>query len=953
MPPRSIQAALSTVWVLVAVLGLAVSPATSQAQSAPDASQAEWHLMAGGSYQPVAWTGQELLLWNGPSQWGVRYTPQTESWVHMASAGAPSSRSEFGAVWTGSELLIWGGIGCQQTWCGDGARYDPKADRWTPLASAGAPAARSRPAVVWTGTEMLVLGGLEAQGLDACDGAAYNPRTDTWRPIATAGAAATCRPLAVWTGKEAIVWGPKKSVLGADGRVVQEAGSTGARYDPALDRWSPMAPSPDAVLPRALRTLTGAIQDFQTVVWSGREALFWGVAVQVTDTPPLRVMTGAAYDPVSDRWRALPTSGAPVPSAGIEGAVWTGSEMLTFVDEVDTSRVTVARYRPQTDAWIPLAAGDSIPYLPYTHPAGVGGWTGREMLVWTGEHGARYDPQTGAWRIIGPPFGAPQPRVEHTMVWTGRDVLIWGGMGGERHQPTLLNDGARYTPATDTWVPLPMSGAPAPRTGHTAVWTGQTMLIWGGAGQQGVLNDGGSYDPTADAWQALPQDGAPRPRSHHTAVWTGSEMIIWGGDDGQQRVGDGARYDPASRTWRPLPLDGAPSPRADHTAVWTGSEMIVWGGSGCGEDGSRACGDGARYDPLSDRWTPLPSDDALIARTHHTAVWTGQTMLISGGASAYGLLDEGVSFDPATNRWTQLDLGGGQRAYGTAVWTGQQMVVWGGEGTYKYDPSLRGGAAYDPVTGTWTYLPTPANDVGTGPLVWDGTELIVWGGYGSSGSLATGGVRLRVPPPAPAPPTSVSTPRCAAPGGLVQINGTVWIVDSVLGEPLTSPPHRQSGIEIDFDANSRTYGVTTTDDDGRWSYQGTLLQIVAGFHRVADPDQPGREVQYVGIADPCFLPGARTLRMDLTVWRRPSDITKGIYATCRPDALSFEGGLLALAYALGDTMGTPLDCLHATSNGDLVQNTSTGLAYENADGWFFTDGDQTWTLEPDGSAEPT
>jgi hypothetical protein len=196
---------------------------------------------------------------------------------------------------------------------------------------------------------------------------------------------------------------------------------------------------------------------------------------------------------------------------------------------------------------------------------------------------------------------------------------------------------------------------------------------------------------------------------------------------------------------------------------------------------------------------------------------------------------------------------------------------------------------------------------------------------------------------------SVTTPHCAAPGGLVQINGTVWIVDAVLGEPLTSPPHRQGGVGVDFGAHSVIFAGTTSDADGHWTYRGTLPEIVASVYRIADPDQ-SHQVEYVGVADPCFPAGARTLRMDLTLWRRPTDHAPGIHDTCGPDALRFQGGLLALAYALGDTMGTPLECLHATPNGDLIQTSSTGLAYENADGWLFTDGDQAWTLEPDGSA---
>ena len=75
---------------------------------------------------------------------------------------------------------------------------------------------------------------------------------------------------------------------------------------------------------------------------------------------------------------------------------------------------------------------------------------------------------------------------------------------------------------------MPTNGAPAPRSVHTAVWTGREMVLWGGF-NGGVLNDGGRYNPAFSAWAAVNTTGAPAARYYHTAVWTGTEMIVWGG----------------------------------------------------------------------------------------------------------------------------------------------------------------------------------------------------------------------------------------------------------------------------------------------------------------------------------------------------------------------------------------------------------------------------------------
>ena len=80
----------------------------------------------------------------------------------------------------------------------------------------------------------------------------------------------------------------------------------------------------------------------------------------------------------------------------------------------------------------------------------------------------------------------------------------------------------------DTWTPTSTTNAPNARAGHTAVWTGIEMIVWGG-GATGptYLNTGGRYNPSTDSWTATSTTNAPDARMYHTAVWTGSQMIVW------------------------------------------------------------------------------------------------------------------------------------------------------------------------------------------------------------------------------------------------------------------------------------------------------------------------------------------------------------------------------------------------------------------------------------------
>jgi hypothetical protein len=75
-------------------------------------------------------------------------------------------------------------------------------------------------------------------------------------------------------------------------------------------------------------------------------------------------------------------------------------------------------------------------------------------------------------------------------------------------------------------------------------------------------------------------------------------------------------------------------------------------------------------------------------------------------------------------------------------------------------------------------------------------------------------------------------------------------------------------------------------------------------------------------------------------------------AYCTPGEVpSFSQGLGTLRQRVGDAMGTPVECAHASSAaGDTVQQTTTGLAayYSLTDTVTFTDGWRHWAITPNG-----
>ena len=367
-----------------------------------------------------------------------------------------------------------------------------------------------------------------------------------------------------------------------------------------------------------------------TAVWTGSEMIVWGSGDFQN--------SGGRYNPTTDSWVATSTANAP-DGRYFHTAVWTGTEMIVW-GGLPCSGCgylnTGGRYNPSTDTWTATSTNNT-PSARIEHTAV---WTGTEMIVWGGASelayentGGRYNPATDSWAATSLPFVRCGPntclldgRAAHTAVWTGTEMIVWGGSGGTLG---VLNDGGRYSPSSDAWTATNFNNAPDPRTGHTAVWTGSEMIIWGGdvcLPSCSNSNSGGKYNPVTNRWSATSLVSPPVGRFVHTAVWTGNEMIVWGGQGDSGLLNTGGRYNPVTNSWTATNTANAPDPRTDHTAVWTGSEMIVWGGY----DGVGATDTGGRYcGQRSPTPTPTPTPTPPIRVTLKTNP-AGLTFTVDG-----------------------------------------------------------------------------------------------------------------------------------------------------------------------------------------------------------------------------------------------------------------------------------------------------------------------------------
>jgi N-acetylneuraminic acid mutarotase len=426
-----------------------------------------------------------------------------------------------------------------------------------------------------------------------------------------------------------------------------------------------------------------------------------------SDVPP------SGTPEIHRRFPPAATTGTAIQISGLRfgtdiGTVWVGGQRAKAVswstDQIvaltpATEANTCAGIHVETASGrhskpVPFAYGAHDVWEPWSEAPAIGSvaeWTGTEMIVWgVGRTavGARYNPATDTW-IPMTQLGAPAfPQWSfYRSAWTGTEMIVWGGhFDGEKF--AWHRGGGRYDPNTDSWRPLSYAGAPENAPGYSAVWLGDRLFVWGGGrtnyfGWSPTGPTGGLYDPITDTWAPVSTKDAPHPMlMGNSAVWDGSEVLIFGGYEyGIER---GKAYAPAANRWRTLSVHDAPSPRSDHAAVWTGSRMLIWGG------------EYVQFDP----------EDWPFALSHSP-------------------FNDGFAYDPTSDTWSEISTRGAPtpRSSARTAWTGRELLVWGGWGY----ADVSAGGRYDPVADTWHTIAAHDGAPAQATAVWTGEELLVWG----------------------------------------------------------------------------------------------------------------------------------------------------------------------------------------------------------------------------------
>lgn len=420
-----------------------------------------------------------------------------------------------------------------------------------------------------------------------------------------------------------------------------------------------------------------------SAVWTGAAAFVFGGQ-------------DANGSPLSEILRVDPRTGAstlagqlPTPRDGTS-AIWTGSSAYVFGGIRTGTRTTeIVRFDPLT------GSAGAVGALPSARDATSAIWDGRDLpgmgcaggcaYVFGGNSGGglltdvvRFNPATGETSTLSGMFSVSP--AGSGAAWDGENAFLFGGALGStvwRWDP-LLRD-----PATAAGT------IPASPSHAAAVWAGQGAVAIGSSPiRYDVLNQ--------TAWS---EEAALGDRDGASAVWTGSSVLVFGG--GTIEV---VRYTPASIGSCRAPIGSRlPEGRDIASAVWTGSAAYLMGGRMRATPSSDATGfrsDGAihRFDPVSGLWR-VPY--ALPQPVYHApSVWTGNVAYVFGGQIAtngHVVVSDIVRVDPAAGTAATLAHLPSGRASAGAAWDGTFAWVFGGVGPSSGD-YLDEIVRFDPAT---------------------------------------------------------------------------------------------------------------------------------------------------------------------------------------------------------------------------------------------------------------
>ncbi len=308
-------------------------------------------------------------------------------------------------------------------------------------------------------------------------------------------------------------------------------------------------------------------------------------------------------------------------------------------------------------------------------------------------------PQTSSgpltWSRVTASGTAPTGRYDGTIAYDpqAKRLYVFGGTDDRGDTNELWS----FDTTSSTWTKLNPTGAlPPARHGHTLNFDPVRRRVVTVAGQaRSLFGDVWAYDIASNAWTQLSASGGPSARYGHSTIYDARRdrlVLSHGFTSERGRFDDTWVFDLASNRWTDITPSGVkPLRRCLHHAEYSAArdEMYLYGG----------CSSGAGPCPQADLWVfnlsrndwrevqsfPRPSGRQYYGFAYDAS----RARLVLHGGSGGGNLGDSWEFDPATDRWSELQAAGTapsarHRHQGTYA-EGYGSVFFGGIGGLQFN----------------------------------------------------------------------------------------------------------------------------------------------------------------------------------------------------------------------------------------------------------------------------